>query len=252
MNKKIIIFLFIILLPIAYLFNIERIISNKILSFTNAVSSTIINSMLFIEININKYINQTKYIETLKYQNDNNYKFQILNKINQNKLHELENILNLDLNNSIDFKLVKVLSYQDINDNSKVVIELLNNNSEKILPLITSDGYSAGIIIKKEHQYIGYLNNNIKSNYAVYIGDTNAPGITSGMSPEGKLIIKHIPLWKKITINDDIITSGMDNIFPYGITVGKVIHIKQNELTQTIEATPHNNSLTQRFFYTIN
>ena len=147
------------------------------------------------------------------------------------------------------FKKIKVLSYFKLNDNSKVIIDYKDIKKDKIYPLITYDGYSAGIALNQKNRNIAYLNNNERSNYTVFIGNSNAPGITSGINENGKLKIKHIPLWKKININDEVITSGMDNIFPYGIKDGKVLKIDKMETTQNILCKPYGKVLSQRYFY---
>jgi cell shape-determining protein MreC len=80
-------------------------------------------------------------------------------------------------------------------------------------------GISSAIALKQDNKTIALLNQNKKCNYTVFIGKKQVPGITSGVTKDNKMLIKFIPIWKHINIDDEVITSGMDKIFPYGIKV---------------------------------
>ena len=41
------------------------------------------------------------------------------------------------------------------------------------------------------------------------------------------LVAKYIPSWMNIYIGDEVITSGMDDIFPQGLKLGK-IYVQNN------------------------
>jgi len=252
MSKTTSTFLIIIFLIIGYLFNIDGYIKKKISHFSNAVSDNIINTTNIAKFSFNKYLNQVSYIKDLEKQNNNNNIFKVKYNIAQTKLNEQNKLLNLKYNKDIDFESVKILSYLNFNDNSKVIIKSdFTLEENKIYPLISYDGFSCGILINKNLQNIGYLNNNVKCNYTVFIGDENAPGITHGTNKYGELFINYIPLWKNIKIGDEIITSGMDNIFPYGIKVGKVISISRSKITQKVIASTYSNYLGSRYLYLI-
>ena len=146
---------------------------------------------------------------------------------------------------------IDVLSYINFSDFSKVILKPVSD-VKKISALITKNGYSAGIIKKKGIEYIGYLNHNPESNYAVYIGENNVPGITHGIPHNENIKIKFIPLWQNINIGDKVITSGMDNIFPYGIKVGYVSSIKKLSTTQEAFVKPYAKVYSQKYFYILN
>ena len=249
MNKKIIIFLIIISLTLGYYFNIERDIKNKVNQLSNSISSTFLINIINIESTIGKYFNQTKYIDKLKKINEENDNYKVLYNIKDKENQELQKLLNIDYKHEYKFEKVKVLSYVKLNDNSKVMIDYPLEDKDKIYAILTYDGFSAGIALKKENQDIAYLNNNDRCNYTIFIGDNNAPGITSGVNSSGRLVIKHIPLWKDVNIDDEIITSGMDKIFPYGIKVGVVKEIIKGETTQEVFAMPYSKVLSERYFY---
>ena len=237
MNKK---FLFIlILIFLSYIFNIDKFISNKITILNINIKENYIYVLSYLNNFITKHFNQEKQIINL-----------------QNKLLEKEkllcttNIKTINTNDNILSK-IDVLSYIDFSDFSKVILKPVSN-VKKISALITKNGYSAGIIKKKGIEYIGYLNHNPKSNYAVYIGKNNAPGITHGIPHNENIKIKFIPLWQNINIGDKVITSGMDNIFPYGIKVGYVSSIKKLSTTQEAFVKPYAKVYSQKYFYILN
>ena len=60
-----------------------------------------------------------------------------------------------------------------------------------------------------------------------FIGNERNPGIaTSNDESSDLLSVKFIPVWADINVGDEVITSGMDNIFYEGLRVGKVVEIK--------------------------
>ncbi len=80
----------------------------------------------------------------------------------------------------------------------------------------------------KNGKRIGLLNGNKDCTYAVFIGNERNPGIaTSNDESSDLLSVKFIPVWADINVGDEVITSGMDNIFYEGLRVGKVVEDKR-------------------------
>ncbi len=239
MSNRFLFSLSVVLILLSYIFNIDKLISQKLSILNTNIKTTYINNFLSIEEFLSKYFNQARQIEQLKKQSLENEKYKILYQIDNN-----------DKNSSINKLLdsVNVISYANFNDFSKVILNSkvhMNN----ISALITNDGYSAGIAIKQDKQIVGYLNHNTKCNYSVYIGEKLVPGITHGNTNNELITIKYIPNWKKINIGDEVITSGMDNIFSKGIAVGKVVDIKVLSSTQEAFVKPYANVYSKNYFY---
>ncbi|MGB5867516.1 MAG: rod shape-determining protein MreC [Arcobacteraceae bacterium] len=249
MNKKFTLFLIILTIGILYFFNVEKIIQNKLSTLNQSIQKSYIN--IFVSINdvIEKYVNQTNSISKLKSSNDEHLKYKLLYDVKVNELNELNN--NLNIIKPLDLKLdkVKVLSYYKFNDYSRVIIDKKDLNSSKIYSLITFDGFSAGIVVNKSDSSVAYLNENSKCNYTVFIGKNNVPGITSGILDDGQLLIKYVPIWQNISIGDEVITSSMDSIFPFGIKVGKVTNIDIQDNIQEVLVTPYAHTLGTRYYY---
>lgn len=242
MNKKLFLFLSLFLVISVYIFDIDRIVQNKISSLSATVSKTYLEIGDYIDNAINKYILRTKYIEQLQKENEK-YK-QLYGK----KLKEEKDSKKY----SSKIATAKILKYYQLNSFSKVLLTLKDNNTtvnKSIQGLVSYDGYSMGIVIKKDNINIGYLNPNEKCNYAVYIGKQKSTGITAGYTIDGLLKIKYIPLWHDVKISDEVITSSMDGIFPVGVKVGKVVKVFSGQITKEVLVKPYSNPYKYKQFY---
>ncbi len=253
MNKKFLLFLLTLIIFVLYLFSFEKVIVNKLYTLNNSISSAYINVFVYTSETINKYFNQLEYIEQLKASNEQNIQYKSLYEKKLQEIRELNEYIKIPLDPKIHYEKVKVLSYYNFNDHSKVLIDYDIIKKDKIYPLITFDGFSAGIVLNKNGKSVAYLNEHKKCNYTVYIGENDTPGITSGSSNDGNIIVKYVPIWKEIQMDDEVITSSMDSIFPYGIKVGKVVEIKVFDNTKEVLVKPYAKTLgTRNFFMNIN
>lgn len=245
MNKFVFLILF-LCVSLAYIFNIDKLIARNFVAFNN-IKEFYIQKMLNVSNTIEKYFDQANSIEVLRTDNKKLAKYEILYSSKSNELYDIqEKTEKLSIKNE-SLNLVKVLSYVDFNDFTKVWLDL-NKNDDKILGLI-SNNYAAGIVIQKDLKAQAILNGNDKSNYAVFIGKENAPGITHGIENSPNIIAKYIPIWIDINIGDEVITSGMDNIFFKGLKVGKVVGINKMADMQEAVIRPYAQVLKQRFFH---
>ena len=235
-------------IAILYFFNIEKLINNKINILSNTIKSTYIHTLISINDSVNKYLFQLDYIDQLVASNKINLQYKTLYEKNLNELVELNKKIKIDIKLEKNYEKVRALSYYKFNDHSQVVLDYKNEN-DTISALLTYDGFSAGIVLNKDNKSIAYLNQHKRCNYTVFIGDENAPGITSGVKNDGNIIVKYVPIWKSVKIGDEVITSSMDSIFPYGIKVGKVDKIVLHENTKDILVSPYADTLGNRDYY---
>lgn len=251
MNKKFTLFLLILTIGIIYIFNIEKVFQQKLSQVNKSIQSTYINFFVSVNSSIDKYLNQLDYINQLKTSNESHLQYKVLYDTKTSELKELKENLKTIASNQLDLQLdkVKVLSYYKFNDYSRVIIDKQDLNSTKIYSLITFDGYSAGIVLNKNDVSIAYLNANERCNYTVFIGSNKVPGITSGIQQDGKILLKYVPIWQTVNIGDEVITSSMDSIFPFGIKVGKVTDISIKDNIQEILIEPYANTLGNRDYY---
>ena len=59
------------------------------------------------------------------------------------------------------------------------------------------------------------------------------PGVAQGRND--RLIVKFIPKWEKVNVGDEVLTSGLDEIFFAGVPVGKVVRVFSEDMYQSAE-----------------
>jgi rod shape-determining protein MreC len=229
-----------------YIFNVDQSVSSNF-KFINDIKKFYTEKLIIVEETLTKYFFQSKTIENLKLENQDLKKYRLLYAEENLELTKIKDIHANLKNYKSDLKLAKVLSYVDFDDFTKVWLDAKKTDL-KIEGLI-SENYAAGIVVNKGNQALALLNGNEKSNYAVFIGENRAPGITHGISNSNVLLAKYIPIWINIKVGDEVITSGMDNIFFEGLKVGRVVAIKKMADMQEARIEPYINALEQNFFY---
>jgi len=179
----------------------------------------------YVENSLKKYFFQAQQIEELtkkleKYENNHLVMRQLAMEIN-----DLYQENNSSLKTKPQVELVRTISYQKFGNFNRIWIDIPDYNSSKIYGL-TYKEYVAGIVIPQNGEPLGVLNRDIKSSYAVSVGPMHAPGIAHGNNDEN-IVIKFIPSWFTIKVGDEVVTSGLDNIFFKGLKVGQVLSIQK-------------------------
>jgi rod shape-determining protein MreC len=144
---------------------------------------------------------------------------------------------------------VRALSYAKFGDMRKVWLEMEDFNTSRVYGLIYND-LAAGIVVASRNQPMALLNGDPKSSYAVYVGPNRAPGIVHGSNAD-TLTVKYIPTWIKISVGDEVFTSGMDNLFFRGLRVGKIHAISLSQGYQNAVVTPYYNADDPGYFHVI-
>lgn len=249
MRKFIFIFL-LVTAALSYIFEVDELLVKKF-TFFNDLKIAYINKAITFSSMVDQYIDQANTIEKLKIENNELKEYKILYEASKNQLNSLKEFLtNLDISESkpkID--LVKVISYIDYNDFTKVWLDQ-EIDEDTILGLI-SDNYSAGIVVNRNGRAVGLLNGSKDCSYAVFIGENKAPGIITSSENQDELQIKFIPVWSEINKGDEVITSGMDNIFFEGLKVGRVIEVTNLADMKIATVQPYVNVLKKKYFHTV-
>jgi len=248
MRKFIFAFLFIIA-GLSYLFKIDELLIKKF-DFFNDFKVSYIDKAINFSTTIEKHFDQANTIEKLKIENNELKEYKILHETAQSQLNTLKEFLaNVDIpENKAKIELVKVLSYINYNDFTKVWLDK-KVEDDSIFGLI-ADNYSAGIAINKNGRAVGLLNGNKDCSYAVFIGEGKAPGIITASDTQDELQIKFIPIWADIKKGDEVITSGMDNIFFEGLKVGRVVEVTNLADMKIATVKSYVNVLKKKYFYT--
>lgn len=225
-------------------------IKNYILSITNRVKLLYLESYEGVENFFATTIDQKELIEKLQRENEENKRLALLAIGYANELNNL--IANYKSIKAFEpnLYLVKVISYAKFGDLYKFWLDFKNFNDNKIYGLI-QNGFVAGIVINKNSKPLALLNGDEKCTYAVSIGANNAPGIIKGLSSKNRIIADFIPSWVDIEIGDEVVTSGLDNIFFNGIKVGVVTKIEYSQGYKVATIKPYANILNPSYFYVI-
>jgi len=239
-------FLVTLLIGLFYVLHFDEVLTDRFTVVNNLKKEYVLQTDTLVT-NISSFFNQSSKIKELTKENQELFKFK---NLHTSSIHELSNIQsNTQTLNSHtqSLEIVKVLSYVNFNDFTKVWLDI-EKQDDTIQGLVDGE-YSAGIVIQKANKAQALLNGHEKSNYSVYIGQNKAPGIIHKNKHKDLLSIKYIPIWINISLGDEVITSGMDNIFFEGLKVGKVVKINKMQDQQEAFIKPYSEVLQKKYFY---
>lgn len=249
MNKSSFIYFFILLALFAGAINYSDTVQKPFLVSLNFIKEGYHSTIETIDNGIDKYFFQADTIEKLKEQLQ---QYEQNHLVMQELASEIDDLYKTnDSNLTIDpqVQLVRTISYQKFGNLNRLWLEIEDYNSSKIYGL-TYNEFVSGIVIESNGNPLALLNSDIKSTYAVYIGDLKAPGIAHGNNEEN-IIVSFIPAWFEINVGDEVVTSGLDNIFFKGLKVGKVLSVNQSEGYQTAVVQPYYIPNEPNYFYMI-
>ncbi len=250
MNKKNIYTLVLVIALLYGAINFSNPIQKDLLNFLNYVKSAYKSFIFQVQNSIDMYFFQADEIKRLKIENSYLKKLKVELIEYKNKLHSIKQLCdNNDTINLKKLKIVKTLSYEKFGNFNRIWIDFKDFNSSKVYGLLYKDKV-AGIVINKNSQPLALLNRDIKSSYAVFIGDKNAPAIVHGNNEEF-LVATYIPAWYDIKVGDEVITSGQDNIFFKGLKVGKVKSVSSTQGYKTAKIIPYFDRSDIDFFYVV-
>ena len=173
---------------------------------------------------VNEHFNQAETIKALREENAELKKSAMLLSTFAGELNKIL----IDKNSSVyepKVQLVKALSYANLNDYNKFFVNFENFNPNKIYGLI-SEGKTAGILVNKDGRPLAILQRDEKSNFSVFIGDAQIPGVAGGENNE-------------------------DGIFFAGVPVGKVKEIQNGKLYKSAVVEPYVSSEMPAFLYVV-
>ncbi len=247
--RKFIFLLLFCTIGLSYLFKVDELIVNKF-SFLNDLKMFYINKIVYFSSITEKYFDQATTIEKLRIENNELKEYKTLYTKTQTQLDNLKEFISSSKNQEITPQLnrTKVLSYINFNDFTKIWLDQ-KKKDDTILGLIT-ENYAAGIVVEKNGQAMALLNGNKECSYAVFIGNEKIPGIVTSSKNGKDLLVKFIPIWSEIKVGDEVITSGMDNIFFEGLKVGLVTEITNLPDMKIAVVKPYANVLKKKYFFT--
>lgn len=243
--NKLIFFILFLAISLGYLFEVDEMVAKNFNPF-DGIKRFYVNTMSSIQETTEKYFRQTTTIQELQEENKELRPYKMLYESTRSELDSVLKTVKNPNSTTNQIEFVKVLSYIDFDNFTKVWLDM-NKDDDSIWGLISQE-YAAGIVVNQNGKAKALLNGNEKCNYAIFIGEKKAPGIIHASKRGHNLVAKFVPIWFKINKGDEVITSGMDNIFFEGLKVGKVISIKKKQDIQEVTISPYANVLKEKSF----
>ena len=247
--KRFLFLLLIIFAGLSYLFELDEFLAKHFKVFGN-LKESYINTYISVSEKFANHFEHERLIRELQNENLELKEYKVLYNTTVSTIDNLKNLLeNIEIPDiSSKIEVIRVLSYVHFDDFTSVWLDKVPTDN-KILGLI-SDNYAAGISMTKNGKSIGLLNGNKDCTYAVFIGNERNPGIaTSNDESSDLLSVKFIPIWAEINKGDEVITSGMDNIFFEGLKVGTIVEITNLPDMKIAIVKPYVNVLKKKYFY---
>ncbi|MCK4875909.1 MAG: rod shape-determining protein MreC [Sulfurimonas sp.] len=249
MNKGLLSFFSIFIALLVGALYYTDVIQSPFISALNSVKTNYHNSIEFIQETIDEHFFQARHITELenklqKYENNHLVMQQLASEVN-----DIFKENHSKLKTDPKVQLVRTISYQKFADLNRIWLEVPDYNSSRVYGL-TYKELVAGIVISQNGRALGLLNKDIKSSYAVYVGDRKAPGIAHGNSAEN-LIVRFIPAWFTIKEGDEVVTSGLDEIFFKGLKVGTVVSVTKSQGYQDAVIEPYYKANNPNYFHMI-
>ena len=249
MNKELLGFFLIFVALFVGAMYYTNTIQEPFISALNSIKSTYHKSVEYTSDTIHKHFFQADHIEELeeelaKFENNHLVMQQLASEVN-----DLYEVNKSELKTNPKVQLVRAISYQKFGDLNRLWIDMDDFNSSKVYGL-TYKELVAGIVISQGSKPLALLNKDIKCTYAVYVGESKAPGVAHGNDDEN-IVVEYIPSWFIIKKGDLVTTSGLDNIFFKGLKVGEVVSISKSQGYQSAVVRPFYNSNEPSYFHLI-
>jgi rod shape-determining protein MreC len=243
MSKKFI-FLLLLIVSLVYSYINNTVIVDKILNLSTTIQKEYYNIVTPIE-NMITQLTSTELIE----KDIRNKELGLLALTTSNELNMLLNSFTLPEYNP-KLKHIRALAVSDFRNPYRLWIDYSNFNKNKIYGLIHGS-YAAGIVVNNKNRPQAILNHDKECSYSVKIGKHEAPGITKGSKGSKFITIDYIPAWIDIKEGDEVVTSGLDNIFFAGVKVGVVKRTESSLGYQKAYVEPYNKNIQPKYFYII-
>ena len=164
----------------------------------------------------------------------------------KNKDYDLEKLLYENkFYKSQNERLKKLINEENINSDEILISKvLLDQQSPYLKSVIVNKGFKHGIklgvAVKEKFYFIGKIINvnfltsrillasDLNSKIPVIIEPSGTNAILSGQGHNDFAALEFLPKVKKIKEGDIVYTSGVDNIIPQAIPIGKVTEIEEN------------------------
>ena len=235
--------LFTLLIISTLVLSLEYFKSGPVDTFRSITKDIIFKGSFFISepfVYIKKnYYNLKDHLAMYEDYNDlKNKDYDLAKLLHENKFYKSEND-----------RLKKLINEENINSDEILISKvLLDQQSPYLKSVIVNKGFKHGIklgvAVKEKYYFIGKIINvnfltsrillasDLNSKIPVIIEPSGTNAILSGQGYNDYAALEFLPKLKKIKEGDIVYTSGVDDIIPQAIPIGKVIEIEGNYLVE--------------------
>ncbi|MBN2412310.1 rod shape-determining protein MreC [candidate division KSB1 bacterium] len=178
----------------------------------------------------------------LKFQN---IKLQLENSILNETDQENKRLLALlEISESLTYENIaaRVVGFDGMDGVKSVILDIGNNHDHDIvenMPFVAENGLAGKIGRVSGSKAVGQVLTDKNFRVAARLQNSRYTGLFEGTGKETG-IMWGVPLKAKITIGEEILTSGMNSLFPAGLKIGRVVDFKDdpNSLFQLLIIEP--------------
>jgi len=252
MKTRIIIIVILLLVLAVLLTRNDERITDTLLGIINPIKQNYKNITQNLEDKSHSYIFQKESIEKLSREN------RILRKRLLEQTHYIKQVKNIyDVLPKLsrlpvhNISITETISYVKLNSFSQIILTKPKGLTEEKLYGLIQGTVVAGTAQVHNNQLYGYLTSDEKCRFSVFLGKEKAPGIAIGMDTN-EMIIKFIPKWHKIEVEDKVVTSGLDDIFFADIPVGVVTKVEIQSSYKVAHIKTYSDIFHPKTFFLIN
>ncbi len=192
------------------------------IAFTSTVRSAYIDLRDSLHDVVERHTNQAERIERMKKEYELLEKRLMACGSDAAQYRYMLKALKMGPDTNATFKPVRPEGYAMIGNFQQLWLDRFENFNPLKNYGVVRDGFAIGIVVEKKMRPLMILAGDPECTFAVYIGGVRAPGIAMG-SDERHMVVKYIPQWLRLKPGDEVVTSGLDHIFPPGIPVGRLL-----------------------------
>ncbi len=251
-SRILIVILVLLFLTILFTKKDDRV-SDSLLSIVNPIKQIYSNITQEVEDKSQSYLYQKEHIQQLNQENKLLRKHLLEQKHYIQQVKDLyKKIPSLERTPPQSVELVQTISYVKLNSFSQIILTKPKNleSQEGILFGLIQEDVVAGVAQIHNNNLYGSFTSNSKCRFSVFVGKDRAPGVAIGVNTQ-TMVVKFIPKWSDIKVGDEVITSGIDNIFFANIPVGVVKKIDILSSYKVAYITSYADILHPDYFYLI-
>jgi len=218
--------IFFLLLIVGVLGFYSPFIRNFFVAFSTTIQTLYLDTKETIEKATERHFLQSQTIETLRQKVQWLEQEMLTCRHDAQKYHTMVKALGMKHDHRADFIPVASQGYAFLGNFQQIWLKDFANYDPSKNYGVIRNGYAIGIVVAQNDRPLMILAGDPACNFAVYIGKNRAPGIAKGLDAK-HMIVQYIPEWMKLEIGDQVFTSGLDQIFPLGVPVGRVLSLEK-------------------------